>query len=494
MKLKVKLLKWSAGVPVVMLNPKTANQIGVHIKDRVSIKTSSNNNNGISTIVDLVEGFVKENQVVISSEIKKIMNLKNNQTVLVNLSESPKSLDFIKKKLDGKKLSKKEIIEIIKDIVSNSLSEPEIALFVSAMYDNGMNTKETVYLVKAIFNSGSKLKFKNRLVADKHSIGGIPGNRTTPIVVSICASAGLIMPKSSSRAITSAAGTADVIETIAPVEFSVKEVKKIIKKTNACLIWGGGKLNIVPADSRIINVEKILNIDPQAQLLASIMAKKIAMGAKYILIDIPYGKNAKVNKEKAEELRDKFYELGKIFKKKVKVILNEIKGPMGVGVGPALELIDVINVLDPRKKGPKKLEERSIDLAAEVLEMTGKAEKGDGLNMAKRILYSGRAFKKFKQIIKAQNGNFKKLRVARFKKDIFSKKSGIINEININKVNLLARIAGCPTDKFAGINIYISIGDKIKKNTKLITLYSESKSRLKESIKFYNKKNPIKIK
>ncbi len=493
MKLKVKLLKWSAGVPVVMLNPNTANQIGVHIKDRVSIKTSSNNNNEISTIVDLVEGFVKENQVVISSEIKKIMNLKNNQTVLVNLSESPKSLDFIKKKLDGKKLSEKEIIEIINDIVNNSLSEPEIALFVSAMYDNGMNTKETVYLVKAIFNSGSKLTFKNKLVADKHSIGGIPGNRTTPIVVSICASAGLIMPKSSSRAITSAAGTADVIETIAPVEFSVKEVKKIIKKTNACLIWGGGKLNIVPADSRIINVEKILNIDPQAQLLASIMAKKIAMGAKYILIDIPYGKNAKVNKKKAEELKDKFYELGKIFKKKVKVMLNEIKGPMGVGVGPALELLDVINVLDPKKKGPKELEEMSIVLAAEILEMTGKAEKGDGLNMAKRILYSGRAFEKFKQIIKAQNGNFKKLRFSRFKKDIFSKKSGIIHEININKVNFLARIAGCPTDKFAGLKIYFSVGDKVKKNTKLITLYSESKSRLKESVKFYNKKNPIKI-
>ncbi|MEK6906006.1 MAG: thymidine phosphorylase, partial [Nanoarchaeota archaeon] len=286
MELKIKLMKWSAGIPVVMLNPKTAVIMGVHIHDRVSIKSSTNNHKEMSTIVDIVEGFVKEDEIGISSEVRKIMNFKNKQRVIVNISESPKSLNYIKKKLNNKNLSEKEIAEIIKDIVENALSEPEIALFISAMYERGMNMKETVYLTKAIINSGNRIKFKSKLVVDKHSIGGIPGNRTTPIVVSICSSLGLIFPKASSRAITSSAGTADVIETITPVEFSVSEVKKIIKKTNACLIWGGGKLNVVPADSKIIYVEKALNIDPDSQLLASIMAKKIAMGANYILIDI----------------------------------------------------------------------------------------------------------------------------------------------------------------------------------------------------------------
>ena len=357
MELKVKLLKWSAGLPVAMLNKKTAKKIGVHIKDKISIKTLSKYPNEISTIIDTVKGLVKENEIAVSSELKKRLDLRIGQKVEVNLAQIPTSLIFIKKKLSKKSLSEKEINEIIKDIINNSLSEAEIALFISGMDKQGMNLKETIYLINAILKSGNKLTLKNKFVADKHSIGGIPGNRTTPIIVSICASAGLIMPKSSSRAITSAAGTADVIETIAPVEFSMNKLKKIVKKTNACLIWGGA-LGIVPADSKIIKVEKMLNIDPDAQLLASIMSKKLAMGAKYILIDIPYGKTAKVNKSKALKLKKKFEQLGKYFNKKLKCVLVDAKEPMGNGVGPALELIEVIKVLNPKKQGPEDLEEK----------------------------------------------------------------------------------------------------------------------------------------
>jgi len=490
MELKVKFLKWSAGIPVAMLNQKTAKKLGVHVQDKISIKTLSKYPKELSTIIDTVTGLIKEDEIAVSSELHKRLELRVGQKVDVAIALNSKSLFFIKKKLDNKKLSKEEIKEIIKDIVNNSLSEAEIALFVSGMYKNGMNLKEIIYLIEAILSSGNKLAFRSKIVGDKHSIGGIAGNRTTPIVVSICASAGIIMPKSSSRAITTPAGTADVIETISPVEFTMKELKKIVKKTKACLIWGGA-LGIVPADSKIIQVEKVLGIDPEAQLLASIMSKKLAMGSKYILIDIPYGKTAKVDKTKALKLKRKFEQLGKHFKVKLKVVLTIADEPMGSGVGPALELIDVIKILNPHEKGPEDLENKSLFLAGELLEMTKKAEKGKGIEMAKKILVSGKAFEKFKQIIEAQGGSLKEIKPAKFRKNILAKKSGRIFEIDNKKINNLARVAGCPADKFAGLYIYHNLKEKVKKREVILTIYSESKSRLNQALKFYKDKKPI---
>jgi|TARA_Y100000310_G_C20643530_1_gene795287 AMP phosphorylase len=493
MELKIKLLKWSAGFPVAMLNKKTTDKIGVNTKGRVSIKTLSKHSKKIYTIIDTIEGLVKENEIMVSSEIKRRMSLKIGQKVEVNLAPTPKSFIFIKKKLNKKILSKDEIDEIIKDVVNNSLSEAEVSLFVLAMYRQGMNINETIYLIKAILNSGYKLKLKDKFIVDKHSIGGIAGNRTTPIVVSICAVAGLTMPKTSSRAITSAAGTADVIETIARVDFSISELKKILTKTNACMVWGGA-LGLVPADSKIIKVEKILKIDPEAQLLASIMSKKLAVGSKYILIDIPYGKSAKVTKLKALKLKKKFENLGKIFKKKLKVVLTKGEEPIGNGIGPSLELIDIIKILNPKEKGPEDLEEKSLFLSGELLELTKKAKKGKGIDLAKEILYSGKAYNKFKQIIEAQEGSFKKIKPAKFKQNILSKKSGKIIEIDNKKINSLARITGCPVDKSSGVYLYSHIGKKIKKREKILTIHSESKLRLKEAVKFFNKQKPIRIK
>ena len=490
MKLKVKFLKWSAGVPVVMLNKFTAEEIGVHTKERVLIKFDSKQ---LSTIVDIIEGVVKRNEIAVSSELKEIINLKSGKKVEVSVSDSPESLKYIKKKLDNKSLSQKEIDEIIKDITFNSLSEAEIALFISAMYKNGTSMEETIYLINAMLKNGDRLYLKNKFIVDKHSIGGIPG-RTSPLIVSICAAAGLIFPKTSSRAITTASGTADAIEVLARVEFSMQELKKIIRKTNAFIVWGGS-LSMGPADSKIIQIEKMLGIDPEAQLLASIMSKKLAVGSNYILIDIPYGKTAKVNKEKALRLKKKFEYLGKHFNKKLKVILSENKGPLGNGVGPVLEILDVIKVLNPKEKGPKYLEEKSLNLSAELLEMTGKSKKGMGIELAKQILYSGKAFEKFKEIVKAQDGslNFEKLNLAKFKKEIIAKKSGKILEIDNKKINLLARIAGCPAEKSSGLYISFQVGDKIKRGQKIITIYSSSKSRLRQAENFYKKENPFEI-
>ncbi len=492
MELKVRLLKWSAGIPVAMISPRKAEIMGIHENDRISIEKISGEGEEFSTIVDIVENLVKDDEIGISSEIKDILHLKNKQLVDINIAKSPRSLDYIRKKVDKKVLSKEEILEIVRDIVSNSLSDPEVALFISAMYENGMNFTETVNLIEAFLKSGETLSFKDKFVVDKHCIGGIPGNRTTPIVVSICAAAGLTVPKSSSKAITSAAGTADVISAIAKVEFNPKELREIIKKTGACMIWGGS-IELVPADSRIIRIEKMLKIDPRAQLLASIMSKKLAVGSKYILIDIPYGKNAKVNKKEALALKKDFTRLGKYFKLNLKTVLTGGDEPIGNGVGPFLELADVIKVLNPSENSPKDLKDKSLFLSGQILEMTGKAKKGKGYVMAEDILNSGKAFEKFLQIIRAQKGSIRHIEPGRFRKEIYAGHSGKIMEINNIKINLLARIAGCPMDKSSGLYIHEHVGKKVKKGDKLLTIYSESAPRLKEAFRYFQRERPIKL-
>lgn len=477
MKLKIKFLEWSAGLPVVMIREDTAKKLGVNPKDRIFIKSGKM---VFSTIVDTIKVVIGKRDLVVSSELKQQLNLKRGQKVNVSLAPMLKSTQYIKKKLMGEELSEEEIYEIIRDVVINSLSEVEIGFFVAAMYKNGMNMKETFSLVKAIYETGNKITFKEKYVVDKHCIGGIPGNRTTPIVVSICAAAGLIVPKSSSRAITSAAGTADVIETVAPVEFPVDEMKRIIQDTNACMVWGG-TLGMVTADAKIIQMEKVLGLDPQAQMIASIMAKKLAMGSKYILIDIPYGEDAKVTKKEALDLKQKFEFLGKKFGKHLKCVLTDGRQPIGNGIGPTLEMVDVLKVLEPSLDSPKDLEEKSLFLAGEILEMTGKVGKGQGKLMARDILHSGKALEKFKQIIRRQGGDFKNLEIAKFEHHILAEKSGKISKIKNKKLAFLSRILGCPADKSAGIYLYHHLNEKVKKGEKLFTLYSESGNRLQNA-------------
>lgn len=490
MKLKIKNLNWLAGRPVVILNNKTAKKLNVFVNDRVLLLGSKK----VYAIVDIFPKLVKSYEIGLSQELSRILKLKNKSEIEVSASGVSDATVLIKKKLNGGSLNKKELEYLISEVVHNNLTEAEIAFFTAAEKLNGMSMKEVTNLTEAMVKTGTKLNFKGKYIADKHCIGGIAGNRTTPIVVSICASAGLILPKTSSRAITSASGTADVIETISNVEIPLKRIKEILNKVGACLAWGGS-LGLAPSDDKIIRVERLLNLDVEPQLLASIMSKKISAGSKYILIDIPYGKGAKVsNLQNAKKLGTKFEQLAKSFNLKLKAVYTDGSQPIGNGVGPVLEMKDVIGVL--QNKGPIDLKEKSLFLSSELMKLCGIK---NSRKKAEEILSSGKAYEKFKEIINAQNksNNFDEkvdsLKLAKYKKIIKSRSTGKITFIDNDGINSICRILGTPETISAGLYLHKHVGE-VKKGELVMTFYSESKTKMRDALRFIKKSNPIKIK
>jgi AMP phosphorylase len=478
MKLKIKDVNIATGGPLVaILNEKDAMKFDIHHLDRIKIKKGKKIETVVANIATSAK-IVPEGSIGVYEEVISSLKLKNKDEVSIKLARKPLSIDFIKKKLDGKSLRKKEINQIVWDIVHNKLSDSELTYFVAACYTNLMSINETIMLTKAMASQGDILKLDKYPIIDKHSIGGIPGNRTTMVLVPIIAAAGLVIPKTSSRSITSPAGTADTMEVLAKVTFSIKKMKQIVAKTNGCIVWGGS-LNLAPADDKIINVEKTLEIDAESQLLASIMAKKYSVSSTHILIDIPVGNGTKIKtKQEVSKLKKDFEAIGKKLRKHVKVIITEGSQPIGNGIGPALEARDVLWLLKRDKQRPLDLEKKCIDMVCEIFKMIGIKE---GKNKTLEILKSGKAYNKMKEIIKAQQGsifNPEKIKIGKFKYDIRANKPGTVKKIDNRAISKIARVAGAPLDKGAGIYLHKHVKNKVKKGDKLFTIYSENRQKL----------------
>lgn len=490
MRARVRVLKIATGKPVIFIHESAANSLGVHTGDRVTI---TKNGNRVTAIVDVAAGFIGKKEVALSEELMGALGADVHGDVRIMPTGVAEGSKILQDKLACTPYSAQDLEKIMRDIVNNRLTEAEIAYFISGVSHCGMSEQEIIYLTQAIVKTGKRIKWRYKKVADKHSIGGIPGNRTTPIVVSICAAAGVIIPKTSSRAITSAAGTADTIESVAPVNLSIEQLKKVVQKTNACLVWGGS-LGLAPADDKLIRVEKMLRLDPEPQLIASILAKKIAVGSTHVLIDIPFGDGAKVTLSQAHRLKHLFESIGKKLGLTIQVVLTEGNQVIGNGVGPVLEMRDVVRVLK-QDSPPKDLEYKSLLLAGALLELVGKVKKGQGILRAKELLYSGAAYEKFAEIISAQGGDAHAwLPESKHQHTILAKTSGTIMHIDIPLINYLARITGCPLDKAAGVYVYKHVGEKVKKEEEVITLYAESMQKLKEAVKFFKIQKPITIK
>ncbi len=497
MKLQVKDMDIATGdLHVVILNQKDAQELDLHHLDRLVIKKNSRKT---TAVLDIAESrkAVPPGKIGFFEEVLDALKAKNGDTVKIDIADKPASTVFIRKKLDGEKLNANELRVIVQDIVDSKLTDVELASFVIASYIRGMNMKEVAAMTQAMVETGYQLKFNKHPIVDLHSIGGVPGNRTTMIMVPILIAAGCIIPKTSSRAITSPAGTADTMEVLCSVSHTAKKLKKIIKDVGGFIIWGGA-VNLAPADDKIIRVEHPLSIDAEGQMLASIMAKKASVGATHLLMEIPIGKEAKVpNMRKAKHLRRHFSELGRLLKMKVLTVITSGNQPIGRGIGPVLEARDVIWALKNHEKAPKDLVDKSLVLTGELLEFVGRAKKGKGKEMARKLLTTGAAYKAMEKMVKAQGGKMPdpdKLTPAKHAYALKSNKTGIMHCISNKTVAKAARLAGAPIDPDAGIYIHKHCGEQIKKGQTIFTVYSRSKHKLNAAKQIIKKLDGIDIK
>ncbi len=387
------------------------------------------------------------------------------------------SLSELRAKVYGHRLSAPAFQNIIKDIVSGQYADVHLASFITACSGDALNLDEIIYLTQAMVEVGDKLHWKNKMIIDKHCVGGLPGNRTTPIVVAIAAAAGLTMPKTSSRAITSPAGTADTMETMTSVALSLSEMRQVVEREGACLVWGGAA-NLSPADDILIRVERSLDLDSEAQLIASVLSKKKAAGASHVVLDIPVGLTAKIRSQHdAQRLASLFEQAGKKMGLKIKCLLSDGNQPVGSGIGPALEARDVLAVLRGENNAPQDLRERALVLAGSVLELAGYASPDQGRARAEQLLFSGEAWKKFYRICEAQGG-FHEPGQARFSKAILASRSGYVRNIDNRKLARVAKLAGAPNDKTAGLYLHAHLDNFVGCGEPLFTIYAESEGEL----------------
>jgi len=430
------------------------------------------------------------NEIGLSDAAEKKLNLSHNETLYVSHLEPIESLSHVRAKIYNQKLDYNAYSEIITDIVEGDYSNIHLSAFITACAGGRMDIEEISNLTKAMIVSGKQMDWRKEIVVDKHCIGGLPGNRTTPIVVAIVTAYGLTMPKTSSRAITSPAGTADTMEVLTNVALSIEEIKEVVKKEGGCIVWGG-TAQLSPADDVLIKIEKALDIDSEGQLIASVLSKKAAAGSTHVLIDIPVGETAKVRStEMAEQLKEHMETVGKAVGLEVKVIITDGTQPVGNGIGPTLEAIDILKVLKNESDAPNDLAERALLLAGELLELSGKVKSGMGNQIAKQVLESGKAYEKFIAICKAQ-GRFTKPILAPFKVEIKAEKSGELERIDNRKIAKLAKLSGAPQSKSAGIFLNVHLKDIIEKNQLLYTIYAESKGELNYALEYKNSHDDI---
>ncbi len=490
MKLRAKPISLEVGgKPVVILNRQDADALGLHGLDRVALKS---NGKELVAIVDITTKFARTGEILTSDGVTSFFSLKAGDEVSVRQEKEPASVTFIKQKIAGNRLESEKIKAIIKDAAERNLSDIELSSFVTALQTRGMSMDEIENLSKAMVDSGKKLKFRGTIV-DKHSIGGIPGDKTSLLLVPLIAAAGLTIPKTSSRAITSPAGTADRMEVLAPVNFSIEEIQRIVKKTNGCLVWGGA-LELAPADDIFIQVEYPLGIDPL--MLPSIMSKKKAVGAQFLVVDIPTGRGAKVKTfGEAHELAEDFLELGKRLGVQISCCVTFGEQPLGNAIGPALEAREALLAL--QGKGPHDLTEKALNLAATLFEMTGKTKAGQGMKLAEKILKSGKAEKKLREIIAAQGGNEKiqpgDIPIGDKKVEIKSDKDGKVLWIKNAEIATIAKSAGAPKDKGAGILLNKKIGSSVRKGETVFTIFAENSNKLENAVKLAEISEPVGI-
>lgn len=447
------------------------------------VEVECNGRHLIATL-NVVDGELLEpDEAGLSLNAAEALEGKDGDSLVVRHAPTLDSLSALRSKIYGHRLGREDLGAIIGDVVQGHYADIHIAAFLSACAGGRMDFQETVDLTRAMVDVGETLEWGRTPVLDKHCVGGLPGNRTSPIVVAIVAAAGQVIPKTSSRAITSPAGTADVMETLTRVNLSLEEMRRVVEGQGACLAWGGA-LELSPADDALIRVERPLDLDSDSQLVASVLSKKIAAGATHALIDIPVGPSAKVRSEAdAKGLQQLLERVGAACGLALRVLRTDGTQPVGRGIGPSLEARDVLAVLRNEVSAPADLKARAVLLAGELLEFGGGTASGHGLVLAQQLLEDGTAWRKFQAICEAQGG-LRVPRVADLRRDVTAARSGYVAAIDSRRLARTAKLAGAPTAPTAGIELHVRLGERVARGAALFTLHADAPGELDYALQY----------
>lgn len=398
-------------------------------------------------------------------------------------ADPPASAGALRAKVFGARLDDDACLALMRDTVANQLSDIELAAFVTACAGDRLDVHETLSLTRAMVAVGETLDWGDGPVLDKHCVGGLPGNRTTPIVVAIIAALGHRIPKTSSRAITSPAGTADTMEVMTPVALDLAAMRRVVEREGGCVVWGGN-VRLSPADDVLIRVERPLDFDSDGQLVASVLSKKVAAGASHVLIDMPVGATAKVRSDAAAStLTDRLLATGTALGLQLSVLRSDGRQPVGIGIGPALEAHDVLAVLRGEAGAPADLRDRALAVAGALLDLAPGAHRGTGLDLARQALASGRALAKFYAICEAQGG-FTEPGVAEHRADVPAPRSGWVRAIDNRRLAKVAKLAGAPMSAVAGLAITLRIGDPIPVGAPLFQVHAQTVGELRYALEY----------
>lgn len=423
------------------------------------------------------DGELRHDEVGLSEAAWKLLGGKEGELVQVTHLPPLDSLRWVRRRIFGNDLGEAAFNEIMRDVVAGRYSDVQLSAFITAGSAFPFSDDETFALTRAMAEAGTQLNWGQSMIVDKHSIGGLPGNRTTPIVVAIAAACGIKIPKTSSRAITSPAGTADAMATVTKVDIDVPTMRRVVDSEGGCLAWGGG-LNLSPADDIFIGVERQLDVDPEGQLIASVLSKKIAAGAKRVVLDMPVGTTAKVrSRDAAERLSARICSISRRLGIESTCIITDGSQPVGRSIGPALEMMDVLAVLRREADAPLDLRDRALRLAAAVLEAGEKAKPNTGHDLAEQVLRDGRAYRKFEAICRAQGG-FEEPPKAHLQCTVTAEHEGRLIELDNRKIAQVAKLAGAPDSPAAGIRLHVRKGDPVTAGQALMTLHADTETEL----------------
>lgn len=407
--------------------------------------------------------------------------------------------DIIAKKRDGGELSDAEIRFFVNGYTAGGIPEYQVSALLMAIYLRGMSENETTSLTQYMAMSGDMvdLSYFGGLSVDKHSTGGV-GDKTTLIVAPIAAACGCKVAKMSGRGLGFTGGTADKLEAINgyKTDLSGDEFFNIVNKVGVAVVTQSG--NLTPADKKIYALRDVTaTVESIPLITSSVMSKKIASGAKNIVLDVKYGSGAFMKTKKdAEILAENMVKIGNLCGRNTAALITDMNVPLGFAIGNSLEVIEAINVLKGKQNGD--LREISIALAGNMIALSQNISEQEGIAIAEKALDSGKAFLKMREWIAAQGGDTACIddtslfKTAEYSMQVKASTGGFISEMNCEKIGIASAVLGAgritkddKIDLTAGIILSAKTGDYVSFGDNLATLYSNDKDKLKQAAEIY---------